>query len=419
MKLLFGDEGMQMKNKYNRTVTACFVGYIVQAVVNNFAPLLFLFFQKSYQIPLSQITLLVTFNFGIQLLVDLLSVGFVDRIGYRACMIAAHIFSAAGLVMLTFLPELLPVPFAGILISVMTYAVGGGLLEVLVSPVVEACPSDNKEKAMSMLHSFYCWGYAGVVLISTVFFQAAGIENWKILALLWAVLPVCNAIAFARVPIAPLIEVGEQGLKLKELLGRRIFWILMVMMICAGASEQAVSQWASTFAEKGLGITKAAGDLAGPMAFAILMGLSRTFYGKYGDKIDLERFMACSSILCILSYLGISLVPVPQFSLIACAVCGLSVGIMWPGTFSRASAALPKGGTAMFALLALGGDVGCTGGPTLVGMVSGAAGDNLKTGVLAGVIFPVILLAGIAVSGKAGRKRYVNWLKNKKPGYQL
>lgn len=366
-----------MKNKYNRTVTACFVGYIVQAVVNNFAPLLFLFFQKSYQIPLSQITLLVTFNFGIQLLVDLLSVGFVDRIGYRACMIAAHIFSAAGLVMLTFLPELLPVPFAGILISVMTYAVGGGLLEVLVSPVVEACPSDNKEKAMSMLHSFYCWGYAGVVLISTVFFQAAGIENWKILALLWAVLPVCNAIAFARVPFVPLIEDGEQGLKLKELLGRRIFWILMVMMVCAGASEQAVSQWASTFVEKGLGITKAAGDLAGPMAFAVLMGLSRTFYGKYGDKIDLERFMAGSSILCILSYLGISLVPVPQFSLIACAVCGLSVGIMWPGAFSRASAALPKGGTAMFALLALGGDVGCTGGPTLVGMVSGAVGDNL------------------------------------------
>ena len=290
---------------------------------------------------------------------------------------------------------------------------------MLVSPVVEACPSDNKEKAMSMLHSFYCWGYAGVVLISTVFFQAAGIENWKILALLWAVLPVCNAIIFTRVPFAPLIEDGEQGLKLKELLGRRIFWILMVMMVCAGASEQAVSQWASTFAEKGLGITKAAGDLAGPMAFAILMGLSRTFYGKYGDKIDLERFMACSSILCILSYLGISLVPVPQFSLIACAVCGLSVGIMWPGTFSRASAALPKGGTAMFALLALGGDVGCTGGPTLVGMVSGAAGDNLKTGVLAGVIFPLILLAGIAVSGKTGRKRYISWLKNKKPGYQL
>lgn len=290
---------------------------------------------------------------------------------------------------------------------------------MLLSPVVEACPSDNKEKAMSMLHSFYCWGYAGVVLISTVFFQAAGIENWKILALLWAVLPVCNAIIFTRVPIAPLIEDGEQGLKLKELLGRRIFWILMVMMVCAGASEQAVSQWASTFAEKGLGITKAAGDLAGPMAFAILMGLSRTFYGKYGDKIDLERFMAGSSILCILSYLGISLVPVPQFSLIACAVCGLSVGIMWPGTFSRASAALPKGGTAMFALLALGGDVGCTGGPTLVGMVSGAAGDNLKTGVLAGVIFPLILLAGIAVSGKTGRKRYISWLKNKKPGYQL
>ena len=401
-----------MKNKYNRTVTACFVGYIVQAVVNNFAPLLFLFFQKSYQIPLSQITLLVTFNFGIQLLVDLISVGFVDRIGYRACMIAAHIFSAAGLVMLTFLPELLPVPFAGILISVMTYAVGGGLLEVLVSPVVEACPSDNKEKAMSMLHSFYCWGYAGVVLISTVFFQAAGIENWKILALLWAVLPVCNAIIFTRVPFVPLIEDGEQGLKLKELLGRRIFWILMVMMVCAGAGEQSVSQWASTFAEKGLGISKTAGDLAGPLAFAVMMGTSRLFYGKYGDRINLERFMICSSGLCILSYLGISLLPVPGLNLIACAACGLSVGIMWPGTFSRASAALPKGGTAMFALMALAGDVGCSAGPTLVGMVSGVMGDNLKMGILAGTVFPCLLLIGLLISRKGVRKKYLNRLRN-------
>ena len=393
-----------MKNQYNKTITACFVGYIVQAVVNNFTPLLFFFFYKSYHVPLSQITLLVTFNFGIQLLVDLLSVGFIDKIGYRASMVIAHVLSAAGLVLLTVLPDVLPTPFVGILIAVMIYAIGGGLLEVLVSPVVEACPSDNKEKAMSMLHSFYCWGHAGVVFISTLFFYVAGIENWKILAIIWALIPVGNAIVFTRVPIATLIEDGESGLGLKELFRMKIFWILLVMMICAGASEQAVSQWASTFAEKGLGISKTAGDLAGPMAFAILMGTSRLFYGKYGDRIHLERFMVYSSLLCILSYLGISLFPVPLLSLIACAVCGLSVGIMWPGTFSKASAALPKGGTAMFALLALGGDIGCSGGPTLVGMVSGALGDNLKIGVLAGIIFPALLLMGIILCGKMKRE---------------
>lgn len=389
-----------MENQYNKTITACFVGYIVQAVVNNFTPLLFLFFQKSYHIPLSQITLLVTFNFGIQLLVDLLSVGFIDKIGYRASIIIAHVLSAAGLILLTVLPEILPVPFIGILIAVMIYAIGGGLLEVLVSPVVEACPSDNKEKAMSMLHSFYCWGHAGVVLISTLFFYVAGIENWKILAVIWAVIPIGNAFAFAKIPIAPLIEDGESGLELKDLFRIKVFWILLIMMVCAGASEQAVSQWASAFAEKGLGISKAAGDLAGPMAFAVLMGMSRLFYGKYGDRIHLERFMVYSSFLCILSYLGISLFPIPMLNLIACAVCGLSVGIMWPGTFSKASSALPKGGTAMFALLALGGDIGCSGGPTLVGMVSGALGDNLKMGILAGIIFPVLLLMGIILCRK-------------------
>lgn len=384
-----------MKNQYNKTMIACFVGYIVQAIVNNFTPLLFLFFQKSYHIPISQITLLVMFNFGVQLLVDLLSVRFVDKIGYRISMIMAHVLAAAGLLLLTTLPEILPVPFIGILIAVMIYAIGGGLLEVLVSPVVEACPSDNKETAMSLLHSFYCWGHAAVVLISTLFFYVVGIEHWRILAIIWAVIPIGNALVFTKVPIASLLEDGETGLGLKALFQLKIFWILLIMMICAGASEQAVSQWASAFAEQGLGISKAAGDLAGPMAFAVLMGLARLFYGKYGDRINLERFMICSTVLCVLSYLGISLFSVPLLNLICCAVCGLSVGIMWPGTFSKASATLPKGGTAMFALLALGGDVGCAGGPTLVGMVSGALEDNLKMGILAGIIFPIMLLIGI------------------------
>lgn len=384
-----------MNKQYNKTITACFVGYIVQAIINNFVPLLFLTFERTYQIPLSQITLLVTINFGVQLFVDLLSVKFVDKIGYRASMVIAHLCSAAGLVLLTILPEVMDPAFLGILTAVVVYAIGGGLLEVLVSPIVEACPSDHKEKAMSMLHSFYCWGHVGVVALSTLYFYIVGISNWKLLAVICAVIPLANALAFTKVPIAPLLPEGESGLRMKDLLGMKLFWILFIMMVCAGASEQAVSQWASTFAEQALGITKTLGDLAGPMAFAILMGASRFFYGKYGDRIDLDRFMIFSSLLCILSYLGISLIPVPLVSLAACAICGLSVGIMWPGTFSKASQALRRGGTAMFALLALGGDVGCSGGPTLVGLISSSLNDNLKAGILAAIIFPVLLLTGI------------------------
>lgn len=399
------DKGVQyaMKNKYQKTIYACFIGYIVQAIINNFVPLLFLTFQDSYGIPLSKITLLVTFNFGLQLLVDLASVGFVDKIGYRASMVIAHVLSTAGLFLLAVLPELLPDPFMGIFLAVVIYAVGGGLLEVLVSPVVEACPSEHKEQTMSLLHSFYCWGHVGVVLVSTAFFRVFGIGNWKILACIWAIVPLCNMIAFTRVPIASLLEDGEKGFTIKELAKQKIFWVFMLMMLCAGASEQAVSQWASTFAERGLGVSKTLGDLAGPMAFAVLMGTSRAFYGKYGEKINLDHFMAGSSILCMAAYLCISLVPSPVFGLVGCAVCGLSVGIMWPGTFSKAAADIPRGGTALFAMMALAGDMGCSGGPTLVGMISSQFNDDLKRGILAAVIFPLLLLVGILMSRSSAK----------------
>lgn len=393
-----------MKNEYKKTVYACFTAYIVQAIVNNFVPLLFLTFQDTYGIPLTKITMLVTINFGLQLLIDLLSVGFVDKIGYRASMVIAHICVTAGLLSLTLLPDLFPDPFIGLLVSVMIYAVGGGLLEVLVSPVMEACPTDNKEKAMSLLHSFYCWGHVGVVLISTIFFGVFGIENWNILACFWAVIPFFNTLIFTKVPIGSLIEEGDTGLTMKELFTRKIFWVLMLMMVCAGASEQSVSQWASTFAERGLGVSKTIGDLAGPMSFAILMGASRMFYGKYGEKINLDRFMICSSFLCIISYLSIALVPVPFVGLIGCGLCGLSVGILWPGTFSKASAAVKNGGTAMFALLALAGDLGCSGGPTLVGIVSSRFSDNLKMGIAAAILFPILLIFGIAECKRLGKK---------------
>lgn len=390
-----------MKDKYQKTMYACFAGYVVQAIVNNFVPLLFLTFESSYNIPLSQITMLITFNFGIQLIVDLLSTKFVDRIGYRVSIVMAHVFAAGGLIGLVVLPDLLPNAFAGLLIAVVIYAIGGGLIEVLISPIMESCPTENKEKAMSLLHSFYCWGHVGVVLLSTLFFKLCGIENWKILALIWAVIPIVNGIVFCKAPIASLIEDGETGMSLRDLCRNQMFWILMLMMVCAGASEQAVSQWASTFAEQGLGVTKTIGDLAGPMAFAILMGSARAFYGKFGEKIDLDKFMMGSSLLCVIAYLCISLSPSPLISLVGCAVCGLSVGIMWPGTFSKAAATLKNGGTAMFALLALAGDVGCSGGPTLVGFVTGRMSNNLKLGILAGIVFPILLIvAEIVLKGR-------------------
>lgn len=380
-----------MKKNYNITITACFIGYITQAIVNNFVPLLFVTLQDTYTIPLSQITLLVTINFGVQLLTDLVAPSFVDKIGYRVSIIMAHVFSAVGLLLLPVLPEVVP-PFVGILTAVVIYAIGGGLLEVLVSPIMESCPTDNKEAAMSLLHSFYCWGHVGVVLISTVFFRLAGIENWKLLSCVWAVIPIVNAILFSRAPIAPLIADGETGMSLKELFGSKVFWLLMLMMVCSGASEQAVSQWASAFAEQGLGVSKSVGDLAGPMAFAVFMGSARAFYGRFGEKLNLDWFMKGSLVLCVSSYLLISLSPLPILSLIGCALCGLSVGILWPGTFSKAAVQLRRGGTAMFAFLALGGDLGCSGGPSMVGFVADRAGGDLKIGILAAIVFPIVLL---------------------------
>ena len=381
-----------MKFSFKTTMISCFIAYIVQAIVNNFSPLLFITFNETYHIPLSQITLLVTINFAVQLTVDVIATKYADQIGYRKLIVAAHLFAALGLIFLGTLPEVIE-PFVGILIAGCTCAIGGGLIEVLISPIMESCPTENKEAAMSLLHSFYCWGHVGVILFSTLFFYFVGIDSWKWMAFFWAVIPLLNAVVFVKTPIAPLISEGEVGMTVKELFASKTFWLFMLMMICAGASEQSVGQWASAFAEQGLGINKTAGDLAGPMTFAICMGIARAIYGNYGDRIELDRFMKGSTFLCIIAYLMISLSPFPVLSLIGCAVCGFSVGIMWPGTFSKGAVALKNGGTAMFALLALGGDLGCAVGPMVVGMVSSWIDGNMKIGILASIIFPIMLAA--------------------------
>lgn len=394
MQKISKEKFMKIRENYNHTLYACFTGYIIQAIVNNFAPLLFLTFQRTYDISLEKIALLITFNFGVQLLVDFLAAGFVDKIGYRICVVMAQVFSCAGLISLSFLPDLLPDPFAGLLICVMIYAVGGGLLEVLISPIVEACPTDHKEAAMGLLHSFYCWGHAAVILLSTLFFFLFGIHNWRILACLWAVVPFLNTFYFTQVPISALTEEGE-GMTVKELICSRMFWFMVVLMVCAGACEQGISQWASAFAEAGLNVSKTVGDLTGPCAFAVLMGIARIVYAKCSEKISIYKYMLACGILCLISYLLASLSPSPLLSLIGCALCGLSVGVMWPGSFSLSARNIPAGGTAMFAFLALAGDLGCSSGPALVGFVSGQAGGNMKTGILSGILFPIVLILAL------------------------
>lgn len=383
-----------MKSKYQKTLIACYLGFITQAIAANFAPLLFLTFHRTYQISLGRIAFISTAFFFTQLLVDLFCAKYVDRIGYRRSVIASEVFSAAGLIGLAFLPSLLPEPYVGILISVIIYAMGSGLIEVLVSPIVEACPFDNKDSVMSLLHSFYCWGSVGVILLSTIFFAIFGIENWRILACIWALIPLYNTFNFISCPIESLTEEGE-GLSIRQLCHIPIFWIALILMVCAGASEISMAQWASAYVESALGISKSIGDIIGPCLFAVMMGMSRSFYGKYGENIDLMKFMIGSGALCLVCYLLSALAPLPFLNLVGCAVCGFSVGIMWPGTISIASKKIPLGGTAMFALLAMAGDLGGSVGPGIVGFVTQNANDNLKVGMLAGCVFPTVLVLSV------------------------
>lgn len=400
-----------MKNNCKYTVYACYLGYITQAIINNFTPLLFLTLQSQYGISIRDLGLLVSINFGIQILADLLSPLFVKRFGYRSVIVSAHIFSAIGLSLLGVLPQLMENTYLALMIATAFNAVSGGIIEVLVSPITQALPGDKKEQVMSLLHSFYCWGHVGVVLISTAFFLGVGISNWYVLAIGWSLVPILNSILFSKVPIYSIdvIDVGvneekSENLSLRTLVRNPMFLVFVVLMICSGASEQAMSQWASYFAEQGLQIPKAVGDLLGPCLFAVLMGIARLLYGKYGDRIRLDKFMLLSAVLCIGCYLLTVFGSNPMLSLIGCAVCGFSVGIFWPGTFSLAANALPTGGTLMFALFAVAGDIGCALGPGAVGFFSSSLKSiqlgtstfsGIKIGLLFMILFPILMMIGL------------------------
>ena len=380
-----------MNKNYNKTLLACYLGFITQAICANFAPLLFLKFHSDYAISLGRIALIPTAFFLTQLVIDVFCAKFVDRIGYRRSVITSALTSALGLAGLAFIPDLFADPFVGIMICVVVYAVGSGLLEVLGSPIVEACPFEHKDAVMSTLHSFYCWGCVGVILLSTLFFAAFGIEHWRWLACIWALIPLYNIYNFATCPIEHLTEKGE-GMTLRELFKVPVFWLAVILMVCAGASELSMAQWASAFTEAALGFSKTVGDLVGPCLFAVTMGICRVLYGKFGPKMNLTRFMLGSGVLCLCCYLLASLSSSPVLGLIGCVLCGFSVGIMWPGTISLTSPRLPRGGTALFAMLAMAGDLGGAFGPSLVGTITQQSGDQLRSGMLAGSVFPLLLI---------------------------
>lgn len=396
-----------MRNNYQRTLKACYLGFITQAIAANFVPLLFLKFHADYGISLGRIALISTVFYFTQLVVDVFCARFVDKIGYRKSVVASEVASVLGLTGLAFIPDLCANPFAGIITCVIIYAIGSGLIEVLCSPIVEACPFEHKEAVMSLLHSFYCWGSVGVILLSSLFFTAFGINSWRILACVWALIPLYNIFNFATCPIEHLTEDGK-GMTTGQLFRRPLFWLAILLMICAGASEMSMAQWASAYTEAALGFSKSIGDLIGPCMFAVTMGLSRIIYGKYGAKIDLNRYMISSGILCLCCYLLASLSSNPALGLIGCVFCGFSVGIMWPGTISITSPRLPQGGTALFAFLAMAGDLGGAFGPSLVGTVTQHAGDSLQSGMLAGSIFPLILIISLVLFSRSAEKKQIS-----------
>lgn len=399
---------MSIKNNYKHTLAAGYISFITQATINNFAPLLFITFQKDWGITLGQLAAISTYNFMVQLVADLISAKYVDKIGARRLMVFAHISAAAGFAGLGIFPFILPDPYYGILIAITLYAIGGGLIEVLASPIIEACPTKNKEAHMSLLHSFYCWGQMTAVLGSTLFFWLFGTEHWRIMSFIWALIPAFNSIYFAKVPVTVFPQTDKSDRKLSELFKNKMFYIIMTMMLCAGASELAVSQWASAFAEETLGITKTAGDIAGPCFFALLMGIARVSYSKFSKKLSLEKYMLFCAGLCLFGYLVISLAPVPALSLIGCGICGYAVGIMWPGTYSIAAKIWLKPSASMFALFALAGDTGCSTGPLLVGTVSQFFGDNLKAGLFAGAVFPIVMILAVLLLIKNTNKNKTN-----------
>lgn len=401
-----------MKNRtFTGTKIACYTGYLVQGIINNIAPLLFVIFSDKFNVTLTQLSLLITINFATQLIVDTLSIKFVDKIGYKPLAIVSQGIAFIGLASLGILPNILSNSYLGIVVSIMLSAIGSGITEVIISPIVESIPGEKKTAEMSLLHSFYCWGQVTVVLLTTIMIRVFGNDLWYVAPVIWSIIPLVNTINFIGVPIKPNLTSEEKTPFFKMLFSKQ-FLLLIVIMICSGASEIGMSQWSSYFAEAGLKVSKMTGDLLGPCLFAVLMGSGRMIFGFVGEKINLKTALTCSALLCAFCYLGTCFINNSVFSLLTCAITGITVSIMWPATLSLAARLFPKGGGSMYSVLALSGDTGCTLGPWFISFmtikmsIDAASGEALKTGLGFGALFPILMI--IAISMLNISKKYID-----------
>ncbi len=379
---------------FKHTFRACFMGFFIQSIVCVFTPLLFVIFNTEYKISLPLITMISTVNFVVQFITDGFSIFFLQKIGYRKAGILAHFFAFCGLVILGTVAPRMPNMYLWIMIAVVLYSIGGGLLEVVLSPIIENTPSKSKSGTMSMLHSMFSVGSVATVLLTTIGLKIFGWQSWKYISVMWAILPFLNMIYFFFIPI----NEGNENIEREPIWSffrDRAFWGFLLVMMCGGAAEIGISQWASAFAETSLGISKTAGDVIGPCMFAVMMGVARMLHSRYPHLITLSKAIMYSGILATVCYLGAALVPIPFVALAFCGLCGFAVGIMWPGTLSLATRKYPAAGGTLFAVMALAGDLGCTAGPTAVGFVASIFGGNLRTGLLIGAFFPIVMVAGL------------------------
>lgn len=407
-------ETLQMKQlTYKHTTLACYIGYITQAIGINFMPILFTIFKEEFSLSYSELGSLVVINFVTQILTDIFSTKYVDRLGFRRTSIPCQLLCFLGLMLLCILPSVMANSFLALAIATIVYAVGGGMVEVIISPIIDSMPSDDSTGAMSLLHSFYCWGQLGIVLLTTLAIKLCGNDVWRPLALILSLIPLINMLLFIKVPL-PETE-NETRTPIKALISNKAFLAAMILMVGAGAAEQVIAQWSSLFAQTGLGVDKTLGDILGPSLFAVFMIIGRTYFGVMGERLDLRRSLLYSSVLCIFCYIVTALSASPLLALAGCALTGLSVSLMWPGMLSLASSKFPHGGAAMFGVLAIFGDLGCSIGPMLTGFISDFAQKlpvlseisqtsfltaeqiSLKAGIFSGIIFPVIMIPGLII----------------------
>lgn len=386
-----------MSSKYRSTKLACYVGYIVQAVINNFLPILFIALQDVYELSYEKLARLIVFNFVTQMVTDLITPKIVEKTGYKKAAVICHGAAALGLALLGILPRFIP-PYSGIIISIIVYAFGSGLIEVLVSPIIEMLPTTDKSGNMSILHSFYCWGQAFTIIVTTFLVKVFGYGNWTIIPLVWAVLPFINMFFFMRVPVVEP-EKEKKNAGFKELVRNRRFLIYMVMMLCAGATEIAMAEWASMFVQKALGVSKVVGDLTGPCAFALFMGIGRMWYAAVAKRVNFRKTLIILSTLCFICYVVVAVCNIPWVSLIFCAICGFTVSISWPGIYSAGAEEFPDGSSVMYSVFAMCGDTGCCLGPWALGIVADSFG--LNTGFAVTSVFAVIMIIAVLLLGKS------------------